>query len=143
MLTRRDFIASGLLSNARKEAIIQTSDGLTFTQGDPNVQGPNGSSTSALIKLVTALQSGSGLGNIYDVVVLQRSAGSGLRGVTGNSALDPSVPVALQGEVAEEQLHGHSSTFYTMQTTLTSATTHRSLGPALAVGVPISRDDQL
>ena len=136
-------IASGLLSNARKEAIVQTSDGLTFAQGDPNVQGPNGSSTSALIKLVTALQSGSGLGNIYDVVVLQRSAGSGLAGVTGNSALNPSVPSKLQSAVADEQLEGHSNTFYTMQTTLTSKATGRPVGPALAVGVPISRDDQL
>jgi len=136
-------IASGLLSNARKAAIVQTSDGLAFAQGDPNVQSPNGSSTSALIWLVTQLQSGSGLGNIYDVVVLQRSAGSGLAGVTGNSKLDPSIPPALQSEVAEEQLHGHSGTFYTMQTTLTSARTHRPVGPALAVGVPISGDDQL
>jgi two-component system, OmpR family, sensor histidine kinase MtrB len=136
-------IASGLLSNARKEAIIQTSDGLTFAQGDPDVQGPNGSSASALIKLVTALQSGSGLGNIYDVVVLQRGAGSGLAGVTGNSALNPGVPSKLQSAVADEQLEGHSNTFYTMQTTLTSKATGRPVGPALVVGVPISRDDQL
>jgi two-component system sensor histidine kinase MtrB len=136
-------IASGLLDNARNAAIIQTSDGQTFAQGDPSVQGPNGSSTSALIYLVGQLQSGSGLGNIYDVVVLQRSPGSGMRGVTGNSALAPSIPQALQNEVAEEQLGGTSDTFYTMQTTLTSAANGRSLGPALAVGVPISRDDQL
>ena len=136
-------IASGLMSNARKAAIIQTEDGQTFTQGDPYVQGPNGSGTAALISLVTALQSSSGLGNIYDVVVLQRSPASGLRAVTGNSALDPGIPPQLQGEVAEEQLKGFSDTLYTMQTTLTSATSHRALGPALAVGVPISRDDQL
>jgi len=136
-------IASGLMSNARNAAIVQADDGQTYAQGDPYVQSPNGSGTAALISLVTALQSQSGLGNIYDVVVLQRSTGSGLRGVTGNSALDPSIPSALQTEVAEEQLSGFSDTFYTMQTTLTSATTHRALGPALAVGVPISRDDQL
>jgi two-component system, OmpR family, sensor histidine kinase MtrB len=134
-------IASGLLTNARKAAIVQTSDGLTYAQGDPNVQSPNGSSTSALIALVTALQSGSGLGNIYDVVVLQRSSSNGLAGVTGNTALDTSIPLALRAEVAEEQLQGHSATFWTMQTTLVSK--GRSLGPALAVGVPISRDDQL
>ena len=136
-------IASGLMSNARNAAIVQADDGQTYAQGDPYVQSPNGSGTAALISLVTALQSQSGLGNIYDVVVLQRSTGSGLHGVTGNSALDPSIPSALQTEVAEEQLSGFSDTFYTMQTTLTSATTHRALGPALAVGVPISRDDQL
>jgi two-component system, OmpR family, sensor histidine kinase MtrB len=135
-------IASGLLSNARKEAIVQTADGLAFTQGGASVQGPNANNTSALIELVTALQSGSGLGNIYDVVVLQRSQSSGLAAVTGNSALNPSIPARLQAAVAAEQVHGHSDTFFTMQTTLTS-TAGRPLGPALAVGVPISRDDQL
>jgi two-component system sensor histidine kinase MtrB len=136
-------IASGLMSSARKAAIVQTADGLTFAQGDPNVQGPNGTGTSALISLVNQLQQGSSLGNIFDVVVLERGTGSGLRGVTGNSALEPSIPAALQDEVAEEQLKGRSETFYTMQTTLVSRSSGRSLGPALAVGVPISRDDQL
>jgi len=135
-------IASGLFNNARKAALSQTSDGLTFAQGDPYVQGPNGSSPSALITLVTELQSGSGQGNIYDVVVLQRGNSSGLAGVTGNQELAPSVPAALQAQVAEEQLDGHEDTFYTSATTLMSLG-HRPLGPALAVGVPISRDDQL
>ena len=85
-------IASGLFNSARKAAIVQTSDGLTFAQGDPAVLGPNGSSTAALLSLVTSLQSGSGLGNIYDVVVLQRKNNSGLAGFTGNSALAPSIP---------------------------------------------------
>jgi two-component system sensor histidine kinase MtrB len=138
-------IASGLLSNERKAAITQASDGFTFAQSDPNVLGPNGSSASALISLVSALQSGSGLGNTYDVVVLQRGTGSGLAGVTGNQAnqaLAQSIPLALTNEVAEEQLSGRSDLFYTMPTTLLGA--HgRPLGPALAVGVPISRDDQL
>jgi two-component system, OmpR family, sensor histidine kinase MtrB len=136
-------IASGLFSNARKAAIVQTSDGLTFAQSDPDVQSPNGSTASALIQLVTALQSGSGLGNIYDVVVLQRGTAPGLAGVTGNEALAPSIPAALQEEITDEQLATrHSSTLYTVPTTLMS-TSGKRLGPALAVGVPISRDDQL
>jgi two-component system sensor histidine kinase MtrB len=135
-------IASGLFDNARKVALSQTSDGLTFAQGDPYVQGPNGSNPSALITLVTELQSGSGQGNVYDVVVLQRGDSSGLAGVTGNQELAPSVPAALRSEVAEEQLDGHESTFYTAATTLMGSS-HQPLGPALAVGVPISRDDQL
>jgi two-component system sensor histidine kinase MtrB len=134
-------IASGLFNNARKAALVQTSDGLTFAQGDPDVQSPGGSSTSALISLVTALQSGSGLGNIYDVVVLQRGTNSGLAGVTGNQALAPSIPPGLQERITDEQLNG-SVTFYTAPTTLMS-TTGKKLGPALAVGVPISRDAQL
>ncbi len=44
--------------------------------------------------------------------------------------------------MAEEQLDGHEGTFYTAATTLMGIG-HRPLGPALAVGVPISRDDQL
>jgi two-component system sensor histidine kinase MtrB len=135
-------IASGLFSNARKAAIVQTSDGLTFAQSDPDVQGPSGSGTSALISLVTALQSGSGLGNIYDVVVLQRGTNSGLAGVTGDQALAPNIPPALQEEIADEQIAGRSATLYTSPTTLTSIG-GKPLGPALAVGVPISSDDQL
>ena len=134
-------IASGLYNNARKAALVQTSDGLTFAQSDPDVQSPGGSTTSALISLVTALQSGSGLGNIYDVVLLQRGTNSGLAGVTGNQALAPSIPPGLQERITDEQLNG-SVTFYTAPTTLMS-TTGKKLGPALAVGVPISRDGQL
>jgi two-component system, OmpR family, sensor histidine kinase MtrB len=135
-------IASGLFSNARNAAIVQTYEGLTFAQGDPDVQSPSGSSRSALISLVTALQSGSGLGNIYDVVVLQRASNTGLAGVTGNLALAPSIPAALQEQLADMQLQGQSVPFYTSPTTLMSIG-GRPLGPALAVGVPISRDDQL
>ena len=135
-------IGSGLFSNARKAAIVQTSEGLTFAQSDPDVQSPGGSSPSALIRLVTALQSGSGLGNIYDVAVLQRGTESGLAGVTGNEALAPSIPPVLQEEITDEQLAGRSATLYTAPTTLMS-TSGRRLGPALAVGVPISRDAQL
>ena len=134
-------IASGLFNNARKAALVQTSDGLTFAQSDPDVQSPGGSTTSALISLVTALQSGSGLGNIYNVVVLQRGTNTGLAGVTGNQALAPSIPPGLQERITDEQLNG-SVTFYTAPATLMS-TTGKKLGPALAVGVPISRDDQL
>jgi two-component system sensor histidine kinase MtrB len=135
-------IASGLYSNARKAAIVQTSDGLTFAQSDPDIQSPKGSTASALIQLVTALQSGSGLGNIYDVVVLQRRTDNGLAGVTGNEALAPSIPVGLQEQITDDQLTGKSATLYTAPTTLLS-TSGKKLGPALAVGVPISRDDQL
>jgi two-component system sensor histidine kinase MtrB len=135
-------IASGLYNNARKAAIVQTSDGLTFAQSDPDVQSPKGSSASALIQLVTALQSGSGLGNIYDVVVLQRRTDNGLAGVTGNEALAPSIPTGLQERITDDQLTGKSATLYTAPTTLMS-TSGKRLGPALAVGVPISRDDQL
>jgi two-component system sensor histidine kinase MtrB len=136
-------IASGLLDSERNAALAQANDGLTYAQSDPNVQSPHGSSTSALISLVSQLQSGSGLGNTYDVVVLQRS--TGLAGVTGNLAnpgLADSIPQELRNEVLKEQTSGRLRHFYTMSTTLLSSD-GRPVGPALAVGVPISGDDQL
>jgi len=136
-------IASGLLNSERKAAITQANEGLTFAQSDADVLSPHGSSASALIALVTQLQSGSGLGNIYDVVVLQRS--TGLAGVTGNLAnprLADSIPRALRNEVLEEQTSGQPTAFNTMPTTLLGAK-GQALGPALAVGAPISSDDQL
>jgi two-component system sensor histidine kinase MtrB len=137
-------IASGLLDNERKAAITQASEGYTFAQSDPDVLGPT-PTASALIYLVNQLQSGSGLGITYDVVVLQRGT-AGLAGITGNQAdnqgLVQSIPVALRKEVAEEQVRGRSGIFYTMPTTLLGAN-GRSLGPALAVGVPISGKGQL
>jgi two-component system, OmpR family, sensor histidine kinase MtrB len=136
-------IASGLLSNARTAAIAQTAEGLTFAQINSNVQSPSGSTPSALLKFVTTLQSGSGLGNSYDAAVVQRFPNSGLYAVTGNSALKLSIPPALMAEVSKEQRGGLPVTYYTMQTTLISQATGRPLGPALAVGVPISADDQL
>jgi two-component system sensor histidine kinase MtrB len=139
-------IANGLLNSELKAATIQASEGYTFAQSDPDVLSPNGSTPSALISLVTQLQSSSVLGNTYDVVVLQRGTGSGLAGVTGNQAdnqgLAKSIPEELRHKMAEEQNSGASGVPYTMPTTLLGA--HgQSLGPALAVGVPISSDDQL
>jgi two-component system, OmpR family, sensor histidine kinase MtrB len=136
-------IASGLLDSERNAALAQANDGLTYAQSDPNVQSPHGSSTSALISLVTQLQSGSGLGNTYDVVVLQRS--TGLAGVTGNLAnprLADSIPQELRNEVLKEQASGRLRHFNTMPATLLGSD-GRPVGPALAVGVPISGDDQL
>jgi two-component system sensor histidine kinase MtrB len=138
-------IASGLLNSERNAAVAQANDGLIFTQSDPNLQGPKRSSTSALISLVTQLQSGSGLGNTYDVVLLHRAAGSGLYAVTGNLAnqyLAASIPEALKKQVAQKQVLGRSGHFATMPTTLLGSD-GRPVGPALAVGVPISGDDQL
>jgi two-component system sensor histidine kinase MtrB len=139
-------IANGLLNSELKAATIQASEGYTFAQSDPDVLSPNGSTPSALISLVTQLQSSSGLGNTYDVVVLQRGTGSGLAGVTGNQAdnqgLLKSIPEQLRHKVAQEQISGVPGAPYTMSTTLLGA--HgQPLGPALAVGVPISSDDQL
>jgi len=137
-------IASGLLDSERNAALAQANDGLKYAQSDPNVHSPHGSSTSALISLVTQLQSVSGLGNTYEVVVLQRS--TGLAGVTGNlanpKALADSLPKALRNEVLKEQTSGRPRQFNTMPTTLLGSD-GRPVGPALAVGVPISGDDQL
>jgi two-component system sensor histidine kinase MtrB len=138
-------ITSGLLNSERKAAITQAYEGLTFAQINPDVLTPNTSNPSGLISLVSQLQQGSGLGNTYDVVVLQRGTGSGLAGVTGdlaNKHLAASIPKALRAKVEEEQVKGRLDPPYTMPATLLGAD-GRPLGPALALGVPISGYYQL
>ncbi len=135
-------IANGLLGHERTLALSQTSDGLAFAQADANLLGSNGTSPSVLFPLASALQSGSGPGNTYDVVILQQSASSGLVRVLGNRALSPSIPPKLQQYVTHEQGQGLSTRLYSAPTMLLRAD-GSPLGPALAVGVPISAQDQL
>jgi len=138
-------IASGLLNSERNAAAAQAQDGYTFAQSDPTLQGPNGSSTPALTSLVSQLQSTSGLGNTYDVIVLLRGTTSPLIGVTGDLAnhhLAASIPEALKKEISREQVLGRSGHISTMPTTLLGSD-GRPVGPALAAGVPISGDKQL
>ncbi len=136
-------IASGLFNNARKAAIVQTSDGLTFAQSDPDVQGPNGS-THVRVDLAG-----------HRAPVRQRAgqhlrrrgaaAGNQFRACRRSPATRRSrraSPRGCRSRITDEQIRGGSVTFYTAPTTLMSIGGKR-LGPALAVGVPISGDDQL
>jgi two-component system, OmpR family, sensor histidine kinase MtrB len=140
-------IANGLLDHERTQALSQTSDGLLFAQTASQLPGQKGTSAPALFALAGDLQAGSGPGNTYDVVILQQSAPSqqsapGLVRVLGNRALSPSIPSRLQSKVATEQKQSLSNTLYWAPTMLMSAG-NKPLGPALAVGVPISPRAQL
>ncbi len=135
-------IANGLLEHERAQALSQTSDGLAFAQVYPNLPAANGSSPAALFALATAVQSGSGPGNTYDVVIRQQAADSGFLWVPANRGLSPSIPPKLQEEVAKEQRRGLSNTLWWAPTLLTRAD-GEPVGPALAVGVPFSAHDQL
>jgi len=130
-------ITSGLLEHERTLALAETSAGLEFAQTDPKLQGPNGPSVTALPLLASELQLGSGPGITYYVVI--HSTSPGVTWVTADRGLAPSIPPQLQSEVAGER--GQSS-LWSVPTMLMS-TDHKPLGPALAVGVPITPHDQL
>jgi two-component system, OmpR family, sensor histidine kinase MtrB len=130
-------ITAGLLEHERTLALAQTSAGLEFALTDANLQGSNGPSVTALPLLASDLQLGSGPGITYYVVI--HSTSPGITWVTADRGLAPSVPPQLQAEVAGER--GQSS-LWSVPTMLMS-TDHKPLGPALAVGVPITPHDQL
>jgi two-component system sensor histidine kinase MtrB len=136
-------IANGLLNTERASAITQTSRGQTAAQDQESLLGSNAASTqSSLQSLAESLQSGSGPGNVFDVVILLRSASSPLGGFTGNPVMAPSIPSGLADSVADEQVAGRTDYLYTVPTTLVSSD-GRPQGPALAVGVPINSNVQL
>lgn len=128
-------ITAGLLEHERTLALAQTSAGLEFAQTDANLQGPN--PVTALPLLASRLQLGSGPGITYYVVI--HSTSPGVTWVTADRGLAPSIPPQLQSEVAGER--GQSS-LWSVPTMLMS-TDHKALGPALAVGIPITAHDQL
>jgi two-component system, OmpR family, sensor histidine kinase MtrB len=133
-------IAYGLLEHEQRLALSQTAAGLEFAQADPRLLGPGGASLTALPALATALQSGSGQGITYDVVI--RSTSSGVAWFTGNPNMAPSIPSALETQVASEQGQGQKTRLWSVPTTLMSVG-GTPQGPALAVGVPINPHDQL
>jgi two-component system, OmpR family, sensor histidine kinase MtrB len=135
-------IAGGLLANARTSALTQTADGLAVAQSRSDMQGPHGGSASALNSLVNDLQEGSGPGDLYDVVILAQHSSPGMAGLVGNPALAPSIPSQLRSKVTAEQLGQRYDRLFWTPTRLLY--TNGRLGPpALAVGVPISGQDQL
>ncbi len=135
-------IAAGLLANARTAALTQTADGLAVAQSRSDMQGPHGGSASALNSLVNDLQEGSGPGYLYDVVILTQHSSPGMAGLVGNPALAPSIPAQLRSKVTAEQLGRRYDRLFWTPTRL-AYTNGRPGPPALAVGVPISGQDQL
>jgi two-component system sensor histidine kinase MtrB len=135
-------IATGLLVRERTAALAQASAGLAIAQAEPDMLGPRGSDPATLISLVRTLQANSSPGDRFDVVILHRDSGSAFGGVVGNQALAPSIPAKLAAEVTHEQLIPRSDRLYYLPTMLLSAD-GKAQEPALAVGVPLSGNDQL
>ena len=134
-------IATGLLNSERTSARTETSNGLQAAQDMQSMQGPDGSTVAGLSSLANTLQAGSGPGNRYDVVILQRGTSSALGGVFANPAVSPDIPTQLQQAVTTAQRQGLTN-LYTEPTTLVGAD-GTPLGPALAVGAPLNGTDQL
>jgi two-component system sensor histidine kinase MtrB len=132
-------IASGLVASERKSAITETSNGLKIAQEQSGAQGSL--SSGSLNMLATRLQARSGPGDTYDVVILQHGGVGAVAGVRGNEASPRSIPHTLYLKVLDEQRLNLSDQFWYEPTTL-SATGQGSV-PALAVGVPISANEQL
>jgi two-component system sensor histidine kinase MtrB len=135
-------IATGLLIRERTAALAQASAGLAIAQAEPDMLGPHGSDPATQISLVRTLQANSSPGGRYDVVILHRDSGSAFGGVVGNQALAPSIPAKLAAEVTHEQLVPRSDRLY-YQTTMLVSADGKAQEPALAVGVPLSGNDQL
>ena len=114
-------IANGLLNSERASAITQTSNGQTVAQDQQSLLGSTASTQSSLQSLAESLQSGSGPGNVYDVVILLRAPSSPLGGFTGNPLMSPSIPPRLADSVTDEQAEGRNDWLYTVPTTLVSA----------------------
>ncbi|HEY5988758.1 MAG TPA: MtrAB system histidine kinase MtrB, partial [Streptosporangiaceae bacterium] len=135
-------IATGLLVRERTAALAQASAGLAIAQSEPDMLGPRGSDPATLISLVRTLQSNSSPGDRFDVVILHQDNGSAFGGVVGNQALAPSIPPQLAAKVSHEQLVPRSDRLYYLPTMLLGAD-GKPQEPALAVGVPLSGNDQL
>ena len=134
-------IAAGLLNTEIASAKTQTSRAQTAAQDQLSLLGPNANPQSSLQSVAESLQYGSGPGNVFDVVLLQRSS-SPLGGITGNPLMSPSIPSRLATSVAAEQAAATNDDLYTMPTTLVSAD-GTPQGPALVVGVPVNSNVQL
>jgi two-component system, OmpR family, sensor histidine kinase MtrB len=138
-------IAAGLLVRERTAALTQASTGLAIAQSEPDILGTHGSDPATLTSLVKTLQANSSPGLRYDVVITQQDSSSSFAafaGVIGNAALAPSIPDKLTAAVTAEQGIPRSDRLYYQPTMLVSPD-RKALGPALAVGVPISSNEQL
>ena len=133
-------IAGGLLASQRKQALTQVSAGLAYAQNQQDMLGPRGGGPAELISLARALQARSAPGNQYIVVIKQQRGVPGLLGVAGNTAAPPVVPAGLAKKVTAEQNRGTRERLFSTSTTLASGNVTE---PALVVGVPISRNNQL
>jgi two-component system sensor histidine kinase MtrB len=134
-------IAAGLLASERTLALNETAGGLAAAQADTAIQGPTSSASAALISLASSLQARSAPGNSYYVVIRQPTSSSALIGVRADEVQPQSIPAGLVKKVTSDMVRGRSDRLYYAPTTL--VLTGGGKQPALAVGAPITGNDQL
>ena len=138
-------IESGLLNSARTSAAHQLGEGLTVAKDEGGLEGSAGDRVKSLLSLTATLQSLSGPGDNFDVVILaQPSAGdSAFGGTFGNQNLSwHSVPRGLIQKVTGEQQQGRTDELWSTPT-LMRYLHGRASGPGLAIGGVINTHDQL
>ena len=138
-------IESGLLNSARTSAAHQLGEGLNVAKDQGGLEGSAGDRVKSLLSLTSTLQSLSGPGDTFDVVILaQPSAGdSAFGGTFGNQNLNwHSVPRGLIQKVTGEQQQGRTDELWSTPT-LMRYLHGRASGPGLAIGGVINTHDQL
>ena len=138
-------IESGLLNSARTSAAHQLGEGLNVAKDEGGLEGSAGDRVKSLFSLTSRLQSLSGPGDDFDVVILaQPSAGdSAFGGTFGNRNLSwHSVPRGLIQKVTGEQQQGRTDELWSTPT-LMRYLHGRASGPGLAIGGVINTGDQL
>jgi two-component system, OmpR family, sensor histidine kinase MtrB len=138
-------IASGLLNSTRTYAAHQIGEGLAVANNEGGLESTGGGEREkALLSLAGTLQSLSGPGDNFDVVILAHPAGdSALVGTSGNEHLNPaSVPQTLINKVTQEQQGGLTDALQSTPTRMTYLNGQPSV-PGLAIGGVINEQDQL
>ena len=138
-------IESGLLNSARTSAAHQLGEGLSVAKDEGGLEGSAGDRVKSLLSLTATLQSLSGPGDNFDVVILaQPSTGdSAFGGTFGNQNLSwHSVPRGLIQKVTSEQQQGRTDELWSTPTLMRYLHGQAS-GPGLAIGGVINTHDQL
>jgi two-component system, OmpR family, sensor histidine kinase MtrB len=137
-------IASGLLNSTRTSAAHQIDEGLSVARNDPGLWSPAADREKPLISLANTLQSLSGPGDDFDVVILAQDADdSAFAGAYGNEKLDAgSVPQTLIRKVTAEQQQGRTDGLWSTPTLMTYLGGQPS-APGLAIGGVINQHAQL
>jgi two-component system, OmpR family, sensor histidine kinase MtrB len=138
-------IESGLLNSARTSAAHQLGEGLSVAKDEGGLEGSAGDQVKSLLSLTATLQSLSGPGDNFDVVILaQPSTGdSAFGGTFGNQNLSwHSVPRGLIQKVTSEQQQGRTDELWSTPTLMRYVHGQAS-GPGLAIGGVINTHDQL
>jgi two-component system, OmpR family, sensor histidine kinase MtrB len=137
-------IASGLLNSTRTYAARQLGEGLAVARNETGLASSGAERQKALLSLAGTLQSLSGPGNNFDVVILAQPVGdSAFGGTSGNKHLSlASVPKTLTGKVTQEQQDGLTDALQSTPTLMVYKDGQPSV-PALAIGGVINESDQL